>query len=306
MVSPIDRNAGITEGTIAFRGGYTWYRRVGKCENGKFPLLVLHGGPGMGHEYLKSLDDLADEGREVIYYDQLGCGRSAMAVPDTFWDTLLWQEEIDVVRAALNLREVHILGQSWGGMLAMQYAIAQPRGVKSMVIASSPASMTLWESEAARLVGYLEPRHRKAMEISAKTGEYSGPEYDEAIAEYYRRHVCMLEPHPEYVKESFQRPSRVYAVMQGPSEITVLGKLKNWDITGQLHTIEIPTLLTSGVMDEATPYIVKQIYDRIPNCEWELLMGTHLVHAECRETYNRLVERFLQRAECHITGGNHA
>ncbi|HWS42788.1 MAG TPA: proline iminopeptidase-family hydrolase [Pseudoflavonifractor sp.] len=303
-MSPIDRNTGIAEGTIAFRGGYTWYRRVGKCESGKSPLLVLHGGPGMGHEYLKSLDDLADEGREVIYYDQLGCGNSAMAAPDAFWDTPLWQEEIDVVRAALNLREVHILGQSWGGMLAMQYAIAQPQGVKSMVIASSPASMALWESEAARLVGYLEPRHRQAIEIAAKTGEYSGPEYSEAMAEYYRRHVCMLEPYPEYVKESFQRSSKVYAVMQGPSEFTVLGKLKNWDITGLLHTIKIPTLLTSGVMDEATPYIVKQIYDRIPNCEWELLMGTHLVHAECREPYNRLVERFLQRVERHVTGGN--
>lgn len=301
-----NRVAGIAEGTVAFKGGYTWYRRVGKCKPGKFPLLVLHGGPGMGHEYLKSLDDLADEGREVIYYDQLGCGRSAISAPDTFWDASLWQEEIDVVRAALNLDEMHMLGQSWGGMLAMQYAIAQPRGVKSMVIASSPASMALWESEAARLVGYLEPRHRQAIEIATKTGTYSGTEYAEAMAEYYRRHVCMLEPPPEYVSESFQRPSRVYAVMQGPSEFTVLGKLKNWDLTERLHTIKIPTLLTSGVMDEATPYIVKQIFDRIPNCEWELLMGTHLVHAECRQTYNRLVERFLQRAERHATGGNRA
>lgn len=287
----------IVEGRVPFKGGSTWYRRVGESKKGKLPLLILHGGPGMGHEYLKSLDDLALTGRELIYYDQLGCGRSFMEAPDAFWETGLWQEEIDVLRDALNLREVHILGQSWGGMLAMQYAISQPKGVKSMVVASSPASMPLWEAEAGRLVGLLEPKHQRAVAVADSTGCYDTLAYQEALNEYYRRHVCSLSPYPDYIKESFDRPSKVYAVMQGPSEFTVAGKLKTWDITLRLHEITVPTLLTSGTMDEASPYIVKQIYDRIPDCRWELLIGTHLVHAERRAQYNRLVAEFFAEKE---------
>src|SRR6185437_5909303 len=135
-----------------FKGHRVWYRIVGEAETpGKLPLLTLHGGPGATHDYLESLDAVAATGRRVIYYDQLGCGRSSTPSNPSMWTVDLYKEEIDVVRTALGLDHIHLLGQSWGGMLAMEYAIAQPKGVASLVIASSPASMIQWVAEANRL-----------------------------------------------------------------------------------------------------------------------------------------------------------
>jgi proline-specific peptidase len=291
------KSTSVSEGRVPFKGYSTWYRSIGSCDPGKYPLLILHGGPGACHNYLESLEDIADNGRQVIFYDQLGCGNSTIPSNPALWEAKLWQEEIDVIRDALKLDKVHILGQSWGGMLLMQYAIAQPEGVISMIVASSPASMDLWLSEAGRLIGYLPSEMREALKKGDASGEVNTPEYKAAYDEYYRRHVCMLEPYPDFVSQSFSNMGEPYYVMQGNSEFVVTGKLKGWDVTGDLCKITIPTLLTSGVMDEATPFIVKTMYDRIPDCEWELLMGTHLVHVEQRETYNSIVENFMRKKE---------
>ncbi|GHV96079.1 proline iminopeptidase [Spirochaetia bacterium] len=290
-----------TEGKVPFKGHSTWYRRTGKCEPGKYPLLLLHGGPGACHNYLESMEDIADFGREVIFYDQLGCGNSTIPSNPDLWSAKLFEEEIDVMRKALGLEKVHILGQSWGGMLLMQYAISRPKGIISMVVASSPASMDLWLSEANRLIDWLPPEMAGALKKADASGDYTSPDYKAAYAEYYRRHVCNLDPYPDFVSASFDNMGEPYYVMQGNSEFVVTGKLKGWDVTGDLHKITIPTLLTSGVMDEATPLIVKTIYDRIPDCEWALIMGTHLVHVEQRDEYNRIVEEFLSRKEKELS-----
>jgi proline-specific peptidase len=293
----VAKNNIVSEGRVPFKGYGTWYRRIGRCDPGKYPLLVLHGGPGACHNYLESLEDIADTGREVIFYDQLGCGNSTIPSNPELWEAKLWQEEIDVIRDALKLDRLHILGQSWGGMLLMQYAIARPKGVISMIVASSPASMDLWLGEAGRLIGYLPLEMQGALKKGDASGETNTPEYRAAYDEYYRRHVCMLDPYPDFVSQSFNNMGEPYYVMQGNSEFVVTGKLKGWDVTAGLSKITIPTLLTSGVMDEATPLIVKTIYDRIPDCEWELLMGTHLVHVERREEYNAIVESFMRKKE---------
>ncbi|MDR1775428.1 MAG: proline iminopeptidase-family hydrolase [Actinomycetes bacterium] len=287
----------ITEGKVPFKGFETWYQRVapaGGADAGKTPLLTFHGGPGCLHNYLKSLDELAEKyGREVIYYDQLGCGNSPGGDAD-LWDTTLWVEEVDVMREALGLDQVHLLGQSWGGMLAMQYALTQPKGVKSMVVASSPASIPLWVEEANRLLGYMPPDQKAAIEKGIADEVYDSPEYLEASDEFYRRHVVALDPMPDYVAYSFDNMGEVYITMQGYNEFMVIGKLADWDITDRLGEITIPTLLTSGHADEATPLIVKEIYDRIPGARWELLRGTHLVHVEQKEVFNRIVEDFFE------------
>lgn len=294
----------VKEGYISFKGYSTWYRIVEPSidsstsdSQAKIPLLVLHGGPGSAHDYLESLDDIAQMGRTVIYYDQLGCGKSLMPSKPDMWNVKLWEEEIDVIRKALKLDEVHILGQSWGGMLAMQYAINHPVGIKSMVVSSSPASMKLWQSEAKRLISLLPETYKEAIENGELTGQYQTEEYQAALQEYYRRHVCSVIPKPEYVQRSDDQTGDVYKVMEGPSEFTVTGKLKDWDISEDLYKINIPTLLTSGTDDEATPFIMKEIYDRIPNCKWELLQGTHLVHVEQREKFNQIVHNFFEKHE---------
>ncbi|MFT8537464.1 proline iminopeptidase-family hydrolase [Bifidobacterium aquikefiri] len=289
----------MVEGTIPFKGYATWYLRVGHNTAGKLPLLVLHGGPGAKHNYLRSLDGIAERyHREVIYYDQLGCGNSATPFLPELWGTDLWEEEIDVVREALGLERLHILGQSWGGMLLMQYAInRQPIGVKSMVVASSPASIPLWESEALRLMDWLPKGMKKTLVDAIATGNFDTPEYAAAAAEYNKRHVLSMDDPPEYVVQTTQDKTDVYRYMQGEDEFMVTGKLKGWDISNDLWKISIPTLLTSGVMDEATPLIVKQCLDRIPHSEWKLFIGTHMVHVERKEAYNRAVEAFLEQHE---------
>ena len=115
------------EGTIPFKGYQIWYRIVGSKEDtGKFPLLCLHGGPGAGYDYLESLDDMASTGRRVIFYDQLGCGNSDQPDAPSLWTADLFVEEVAAIRHSLGLKETHILGQSWGGMLAMAYALTKP------------------------------------------------------------------------------------------------------------------------------------------------------------------------------------
>jgi len=133
-----------TEGRIPFKGHSTWYTIVGEGEEpGKLPLLLLHGGPGGAHDYMESMGELARGGRRVIMYDQLGCGKSPVPSNPDMWTIELFVEEVDVVRQALGLERLHILGQSWGGMLGMEYALTQPEGVESMVICDSPARMNL-------------------------------------------------------------------------------------------------------------------------------------------------------------------
>lgn len=292
--------AKITDGYIDFKGYKTYYRIVGEPGGGKLPLLALHGGPGCAHDYLESLDGIAEKyGRQVIYYDQLGCGKSVVpgSHPD-MWCAELWEEEIDVVRNALGLENIHMLGQSWGGMLTMQYVInKQPKGVNSITIASSPASMDLWLSEANRLRGYLPENMQQALKQADIDGDYSRPEVAEASAEYYRRHVCRIVPHPDFVDRSFDQMGEPYMVMQGASEFVVTGKMKDWDYSDRLDRINIPTLVTSGIDDEATPAISKQIYDGVKDCRWELIPGTHLCHVEYPELYNSIVEKFMEEHE---------
>lgn len=292
--------AKITDGYIDFKGYKTYYRIVGEPGGGKLPLLALHGGPGCAHDYLESLDGIAEKyGRQVIYYDQLGCGKSVVpgSHPD-MWCAELWEEEIDVVRNALGLENIHMLGQSWGGMLTMQYVInKQPKGVNSITIASSPASMDLWLSEANRLRGYLPENMQQALKQADIDGDYSRPEVVEASAEYYRRHVCRIVPHPDFVDRSFDQMGEPYMVMQGASEFVVTGKMKDWDYSDRLDRINIPTLVTSGIDDEATPAISKQIYDGVKDCRWELIPGTHLCHVEYPDLYNSIVEKFMEEHE---------
>ena len=295
-------SAKVEEGYVPFAGYQTYYRIVGECGQSRLPLLVLHGGPGSAHYYMTSLDDLAERyDRAVIYYDQISCGKSKTPPLPELWSAELFEEELACVRRELGLDHLHILGQSWGGMLAMQYATHRPAGVASMVVASAPASLDLWLEEANRLRGYLPQDMQEALTQADEDGDYDRPEVKAASDEYYRRHVSNVAPEldlPSYKRPDDEPGRECYVFMQGKSEFVVTGKLSHWDITDDLHRICIPTLVTSGEADECTPYIAKQIVDRIPNCEWELFEGaTHCVHLEQPQRYNDVVEEFLERHE---------
>jgi proline-specific peptidase len=290
------------ESTISFRGHDVWYRVVGDGESpGRLPLLVLHGGPGATHQYLEPLAELAQYGRRVIFYDQLGCGRSAHPTDPDLYDVDLFVDELATIRRELGLDDVHILGQSWGGMLAMQYALTQPEGVASMMVADSPADMTHWVSEANRLRAALPPDVAAALTKHEADGTTSDPAYVAAVEVFYKRHVCRLDPWPDPVVrtvEALEKDGFVYNVMNGPSEFHVIGKLKHWSIVDRLHEITIPTLLLSGRYDEATPAIVGEIHRRIPGAEWIVFEhSSHMPHVEEPAAFNAAVRGFMAGVE---------
>ena len=288
-----------TEGTIPFKGHSTWYQVVGEGEeDGKLPLLLLHGGPGGAHDYMESMGGLAATGRRVIFYDQLGCGRSPVPSDPDRWTVELFVEEVDVVREALGLDRLHILGQSWGGMLGMEYALTQPTGVDSLILCDSPASMIQWVSEANRLRAELPPEVQATLLRHEQAGTTDDPEYEEACKVFYDRHVCRV-PWSDSVARSFaQMPNEVYMTMNGPSEFHCIGTLKTWDITGRLGEITLPTLIISGAYDEATPLISRTINEAIPGSEWVLFENSsHMPHEEEPERFHEVVSGWLERRE---------
>ncbi len=287
------------EGTLPFKGYNTWYRIVGESEApGKLPLVCLHGGPGVGHDYLEPLEAAAGTGRRVIFYDQLGCGKSDQPDAPEMWTPELYVEEINVVRAALGLDRIHLLGQSWGGMLAMEYALTQPAGLASVTIASSPCSMTLWVSEANRLRDLLPADVQQTLLAHEAAETTDSPEYLEAMMVFYKRHVCTLDPYPDYVNRTFANVGQVYLTMNGPSEFHVIGTLKDWDITARLPEIRVPTLITSGRYDEATPLIAETVQRGIPGSKWVIFEhSAHMSHAEEPERYIQVLDEFLTEVE---------
>jgi L-proline amide hydrolase len=290
------------EGTIPFHGYSTWYRSVGDGGvSGKLPLLILHGGPGATHDYLEPLEALARTGRRVIFYDQLGCGNSSQPHNPALWTVDLYVEEVGAVRRALGLDRVHLLGQSWGGMLAMSYALAQPAGLASLIVADSPASIPQWVAEANRLRAELPPKVQRTLLEHEAAGTTDDPAYQEAMLVFYRRHVCRADPWPECVTRTFEQIDRnpeVYHTMNGPSEFHVIGTLKDWSIVDRLGEIRVPTLLLSGRYDEATPAIVETIHQGIPGSEWVIFEeSSHMPHVEEPERYLQVVSDFLARVE---------
>ena len=290
------------EGYVPFHGYKTWYRIMGEREEpGKFPLLVLHGGPGATHDYLEPLEAVATTGRRVIFYDQLGCGKSATPSNPSLWTVGLYVAEVDAVRQALGLDRVHILGHSWGGMLGMEYALTQPAGLLSLTVADSPASMRQWVAEANRLRAELPPDVQETLRKHEEAGTTDDDEYQEAMMVFYRRHVCRLDPWPDYVRRTFAHLAEnpeVYHTMNGPSEFHVIGTLKEWDIVDRLGEIRVPTLVISGRYDEATPAIAEPVHRGIPGSAWvPFEHSSHMPHAEEPERFIRVLDDFLARVE---------
>jgi L-proline amide hydrolase len=290
------------EGAVEWDAGRTWYRVVGDLGGGgPAPLVLLHGGPGAGHDYLEPLSALADRtGRTCVFYDQLGCGLSEHLpdVPPEFWTVELFRRELDVLLAHLGISSrYHLLGQSWGGMLAMEHATGRPAGLRSMVVANSPASMALWVSEANRLRTLLPADVQEALLRHERDGSTDSDEYEQAVTAFYERHLCRIIPFPEPLTRSLAQLDRdptVYHTMNGPSEFHVIGTLTGWDITPRLGEIEVPVLVISGEYDEATPAVVSPLVHALSDATWELVEGTsHSTHLEAPERFRELVTAFL-------------
>jgi L-proline amide hydrolase len=281
-------------------GRETWYRVVGDLDAGPTPVVICHGGPGAAHDYLQPVAELAGYGRACVLYDQLGCGRSTHlpGAPAEFWTVQLFKDELVDLTRELGIADRYaVVGQSWGGMLAMEHALDRPPGLRGMVVADSPASIPLWVAEANRLRADLPPEVAATLASHEAAGTTDSQEYEAAVRVYYDRHLCRI-PWPDCLERTFAQLAAdptVYHTMNGPSEFHCIGTLKTWDITDRLHEISTPTLLLSGRYDEATPHIVEQIHSRIPGAQWQLFEeSSHSPHLEEPEAFLEAVETFLK------------
>ena len=287
---------------MAWDGHETWYRVVGDARSGRRRRRssICHGGPGAAHDYCEAIADLNRSGRACVLYDQLGCGKS-QHLPDApagFWTPQLFKDELDELTRHLGIADRYaVVGQSWGGMLAMEHALDHPAGLRGIVVADSPASMTLWVSEANRLGADLPPDVQETLTQHEAAGTTDDPEYETAVRCSTSATSAACRG-PTALQRSFDQMAAdptVYHTMNGPSEFHVIGSLKAWDITDRLREITTPTLLVSGRYDEATPLIVGQIHERIPGAEWTIFEeSSHLPHVEEPEPFLERVERFLQ------------
>ncbi len=286
-------------GTVPFGSHETWYRVTGDLDGGAIPLVVLHGGPGAAHDYLLNLANLAAAGRPVIHYDQVGCGRSThlRGRGADFWTVQLFLDELANLLDALCVDRYHLLGQSWGGMLAAEHAVNRPAGLASLVISNSPASMDLWVAEAKRLRRDLPAGVRETLDRHEADNTTDDPAYVEATQVFYDRHVCRVIPNPPEVLASMAQVAddpTVYQTMNGPNEFLCIGSLRTWSIIDRLDRIDAPTLLASGHFDEATPAVVQPFFDRIDDVRWEIFQhSSHMPFIEETERYLEVVGDFL-------------
>lgn len=287
----------ITEGYMPYKEYQTYYRIVGECTGNKKPLILLHGGPGSTHNYFEVLDELAEDGRAIIMYDQLGCGLSATPSRPDLCNAETWIEELIALREHLGLKEVHLLGQSWGGMQAIQYMCDyKPQGIVSLILSSTLPSADLWEKEQRRMVTYMPKEMQEAIAIAEASGDYSGEEYLAANEEFMIRHCCdNPSPNdPECIRRPKVKGTESYITAWGPNEFTPTGTLKGWDYREKIHEIKVPTLVTSGLLDLCTPLIAKLMYDSIPNASWELFeYSRHMAFVEEREKYMQVLREWM-------------
>jgi proline-specific peptidase len=286
------------QGFVNVTGGRVWYGVEGATSPG-VPLLTIHGGPGATHDYLEPLARLADE-RPVVFYDQLGSGSSDRPNDPGLWSVDRFVEELALLRAALGLETVHLLGSSWGTMLAVEYLLRTgSAGVKGLVLSAPYLSTARWVADQRTYVAAMPPEIRDAIERGEMARDYSSAEYQTAMTAFYRRHLCRLDPWPECLERTFARMSQdVYEHLWGPSEFTMTGTLRDADLTGRLGHIAVPTLFTCGRHDEATPATTAYYRGLMPNAQLAVVEdASHSHHLEQPDTYLALVRGFLRRAD---------
>lgn len=284
------------QGYLKVEGGRVWYRIAGAGTG--VPLVILHGGPGAPHDYLQPLEALGRE-RPVVFYDQLGCGRSDRPTAKSLWKVGRFVRELAEVRRALGLDRVHILGQSWGTMLAADYLLTRPAGVVSVIFADPAISIPRWIADANRLRRKLPKEVQVTLTRHEKDGDTSCLEYDAASFEFYKRHVCRLSPWPKPMHQMLRRVgNEVYNTMWGPNEFAATGTLKSYDRTARLREIAVPTLFVCGRYDEATPESTAFYARQVRGAEMVVFeKSAHMPHLEETAKYLRVIRDFLRLSE---------
>jgi proline iminopeptidase len=287
----------IEEGFIEVTGGKVWYQ-IHENSSNKTPVIVLHGGPGSSHYAMQGLRVLAED-RTVIFYDQLGCGKSERPTDQSLWNINRFVEELGQIKESLTLSEFHILGHSWGTTLAAAYYLTNPKGVQSIIFSSPCLSAPRWAEDQERNRELLPEDVQATLKTCEKNGTTDSEDYKEATKVFNKHFVFRLDEFPEFLKEGRQYQNReVYNIMWGPSEFHVTGNLKDFDCTSQLEAIKVPTLYTCGRYDEATPASTEYFCSLTPNSQFHLFENSaHLPYLEETEEYVNVMREFLRSVD---------
>jgi L-proline amide hydrolase len=286
------------EGYVESHGYRTWYRVVGESEAGRDPLVCLHGGPGSTHHYFAPLERLAEEGRQVVLYDQVGCGKSDRPT-GIQWSVAVFVEELATLRDQLGLEQIHLLGTSWGGQLALEHALSGYGGLTSLVLSSTLASIEEWAAEAWRLRGELPADVVEVLDRCEQAGAFDDPAYAEALGAFDDRYVRRgARGRPELDRMRAELGREAYSAMVGPNEWTITGALRDWDVRDRLDEITVPALVIRGRYDICTERIAATLLAGLPNArEVVFEESSHMPVLEESDRYLEVVESFLRENE---------
>ncbi|MGO9383091.1 MAG: proline iminopeptidase-family hydrolase [Mycobacterium sp.] len=281
------------EGMVAVPGGNVWFKRVGGGPGS--PLLTVHGGPGLPHTYLRSLERLADE-REVIFWDQLGCGNSECPSNTELWTMERSVAEMDAVVRALGLNRFHVFGNSWGGMMAQQYALDATSGAVSLTISNSIASIPQFSNMVARLKTDLDQATQSAIDRHEAAGTTHSAEYQSAIRTWNETYLCRARPWPTELLDAFQNMgTEIFETVFGPSDFHIVGTIRNWDVFDRLPEIAVPTLVLAGRFDECAPEHMWEMHQRIAGSRFELFeASSHMPFIEEPDRFDQVMRDFLR------------
>ncbi|KAK8066954.1 proline-specific peptidase [Apiospora hydei] len=293
---------------------FTYYKIVGDLSCGKPPVVVVHGGPGAGHEYLLAFAALWPQyGLPVVLYDQIGCAASThlrqTAGDEAFWQERLFQDELDNLLDHLELRDngddddgtgpgFHLLGQSWGGMLGAAFASRRPRGLRRLVIVNGLAGSELAARGTGLLVEQMPPVMRQALEDALREEDYDSLGYKIGLEYFIRNHVCRADPMPVELLPAFKHQAddnTVYNTMMGHTFLVRRGSLKDWTVVSRLPNITAPTLVYNGEHDTSHDVAQVPFFELIPRVRWITIPGG----GGPRERVLKVVGEFLadERAE---------
>jgi proline iminopeptidase len=279
-----------------------WTKRFGR--NPRIRLLLLHGGPGATHEYFEGLESfLASEGIEFIYYDQLGSAYSDQPKDDSLWTTERFVDEVEQVRQALGLGkdDFYLLGHSWGGILAAEYALKYQENLKGLVISNMMMSIADYNRYAEEVLArQMDPAVVSEIKALEKRGRYESPRYMELLVpNFYAKHICRLEEWPDAVNRSFARLNKqIYVLMQGPSEFGASGRLEKWDRKADLAKITVPTLVIGATHDTMDPEHMRWVSTQVKQGSFLLCPnGSHMSMWDDQRVYAGGLVRFLRAVD---------
>ena len=283
------------EAYLAVPGGRIWYKISGTGTG--TPVILLHGGPGYSSFYLKAFEALGND-RPVVRYDQLGGGKSDRVSDTTLFTIPHFVHELDSLRADLGYQKVHLLGHSWGTILAVEYYRSYPQHVASLILGSAALDIPAWERNARRLVHTLSDSAQRAIRLREAEHRFDAPDYQAALAEFYGKYVWR-SPVPSDLDSLIRTANQdIYNYMQGPSEFTITGTLRRYDATGILPTIAVPTLYTVGEFDEADPPTIKRFARLTPGARAVVLAGAaHMTPWDAPDENVKAVREFLRAAD---------